>query len=201
MCVKSRSAGRAGALAAVVLLGRVGLVVGLAIGLGGCAGAPRTESVQGDDLSFITAEAAGKLQAAAFFAGRTADSPKMTIAARRAVSEARNLQMPEAERWYLVEKVGGTIPGAALRERNMTFVVPEERSRAMAATDPASAFPADRRPSHVLDATIRAANRTAQQDHTALYVVEYRLVALSGGEVVWSDVVEYKRVSAGKTYD
>ncbi|MGQ0628615.1 MAG: hypothetical protein ACT4PL_11010 [Phycisphaerales bacterium] len=170
-------------------------------GLAGCASAPRTESVQGDDLSFITAEAAAKLQSAAFFAERNASSARMVIAARRAVPEARNLQMPESERWYLVEKVGGALPSAALRERNVTFVVPEERARAMAAADPANAYPPERRPTHVLDATIRAANRSAQQDHTALYVVEYRVVTLSGGEVLWSDVVEYKRASAGKSYD
>lgn len=171
-----------------------------ALVLGGCQSAPKTESFQGDDLQFTAAQAAALLQASPFLAERNASSPKAAIATRRAEVVAR-LQLTEGERWFLVDKVASSVSIEALRDRNISFVIPEEKARAAAAKDPLTAFPPERRPTHVLTASIKAANRSDQDAHTAYYLVEYKITSLSGGELVWSDTVEFKRQASGKTYN
>jgi hypothetical protein len=166
----------------------------------GCASAPRTESLQGDDIQFTAGQAAERLVASPFFAERSPASPKAAIATRRAEVIAR-LQLTEGERWYLVDKVAAAVPIESLRARNAAFVIPEERARAAAANDPLIAFPPDRRPTHVLSATVRAANRSEQSLHAAYYLIEYRIITIPQGELVWSDIVEFKRVAEGKTFD
>ena len=167
----------------------------------GCASGAKTERVRGDDFTFVANEAAAKLGASSFLSERSAQSPRAAVTTRRAEVIARNLQLTEAERWFLVDRVGASLPAGALRERNMAFVIPEESARAMAARDPLNAFPPDRRPTHVLSMTIRSANRSGGESHSALYLFEYKITALPSGEQVWSDIVEYKREAVGRTFD
>ena len=180
------------------------VVCGLALlsGAAGCAATPRSTRITADDLAIVAAEMGAKLRGSHFLAGRAPDSTRLIIAARKAENLSSDL-LSDAEKWYLVEKVTSALPIVTLgRDYNLAFVMPEEKARA-GADDPVSpaSFPPDRRPTHVLGATVRSITRAAGPDRTDLYSVEYRVERLRDGYLEWSDIFEYKRAARGKAYD
>lgn len=150
----------------------------------------------------IPREMAGKLRTSRFLAGRGPDSPPLIIAVHKVENLSSDI-ISQAEQWYMVQKVKNSLPLAALsREKNIVFTMPAEhvrgaRERGTVAQD----FAKQRKPTHVMSATILSATRAAGRDRTDLYYCEYAITDLSTGEIVWADKFEFKRLAHGKSYN
>lgn len=179
------------------------VVLGLSLAaapLPSCASPARTTRISVDDFQLIAAEMAQKLRGGDLLRERTADSPRMVVALRRAENLTMDL-LGDAERWYLVEKVASSLPLVALaREKNLVWVTPEQKGRAAGQLDPAD-FPPDRRPTHTLLCIVQSITRSAGLDRSDLYRLEYRIEELRSGEIKWVDQFEYKRAATGLAYD
>lgn len=178
----------------------ISALVAPALVLAACASAPRSSRLAVDDVEFTAKELAAKLAASEFLAGRSADSPRMTVA----IDKLENLTadvLPEREQWYLMARVRDSASMESLRRlRNIVFVVPVHRA-ASGATEFDREVASGRRPTHEMGATFHAAVRAAGQDRTDAYLCEMRITSLDTRELVWADSVEFKKSATGRAYD
>lgn len=173
-----------------------------ALAAGGCAAPARSTAITVGDIQETAAEMAAKLRASDFLKERGPGSPRMVIA----IQKVENLTMdliPEADRWYLMDKVRSSFSLTELsKEKNIAFVIPAEKLRAARERGTLDeTFAAERSPTHEMTATLRSVTRTAGQARTDLYLCEYRITDLADGALEWSDAFEFKRAALGRAYD
>lgn len=171
----------------------------------GCAAPQRSTRLTVDDLGAISEDIAEQLAAAEVFAARSPDSPMWVIAIRK-VENLTSDVMSEAERWYIMERMRARTPTAALwRQRNVRFVVPEEKARAVRERFgeqlEAPGYGDERAPTHVMEGAFRSVTRAVSKGRTELYFFEASLTELASGEPVWSGTFEYKREARGHVWD
>lgn len=117
--------------------------------------------------------------------------------------------IPEREQWSVLYQVRGAQPIAALWDtKAVRFVMPRDRVEAMRADEDAEefsepAFGADRAPTHVLTATFRSVTRGEPEGkvRTDVYLMEFEVLPVAGGEPVWNDRFEFKRAARGRVWD
>jgi hypothetical protein len=160
-------------------------------------GGPKSSRLETADIEFTARELAAKLSASDFLRERTADSPRITIAITRVENLSADV-IPEADRWYLMARVRDS-QGVQelLRLRNVVFLLPAVYEQAVNA----EVAPESTRPTHEMLATLHSSTRSAGRDRTDAYLCEMRITRLDTGEVVWSDIVEFKKTAFGKSYD
>jgi len=172
--------------------------------LASCASAPRRTMLTIEDYAFIADEIAAKLQAdlsTGPLASRTSGSPPMVISVQKVVNLTSDL-LPTSIRRALVVRVKDSLPKVLLEEKNIQFVIPMELVRAGAGTREweEGSF-TERRPTHHMTVKFRSVTRTAEKQRTESYLCDYQITALSSGELVWSDQVEFKRWAEGRLWD
>jgi hypothetical protein len=177
------------------------LALGLAVAaLAGCAPGPRSTTLSVDDIEHTASEMTHKLSRSAWLTGRDAGAPPAVVAIQKVENLSSDV-IPEPDRWYLMVKLRTSRPIEAFRRlHNITFVVPAEHLRGAGLEEDAGGG-AGRQPTHEMTATFRSATRSAGRDRTDVYLCECRVTDLSSGEVVWTDVVEFKKRAVGRAYD
>lgn len=171
--------------------------------LGGCAGAPKSSRLSVGDIEFTAQELSAKLTDSTFLADRNGESPRMVVA----INKVENLTtdvIPEADEWYIMERVRGSRPMEALKRlRNIVFVVPIDHIRGGQAQ--ASEFDRlvalGRRPTHEMSATFHSAVRSSGENRTDVYLCEMRITDMTSRELVFLESVEFKKTATGKAYD
>lgn len=171
--------------------------------LGACVGAPKSSRLSVDDVEFTAKELSAKLTDSKFLADRNGDSERMVVA----INKVENLTtdvIPEADEWYLMERVRGSRPMEALKRlKSIVFVVPIDHIRGGQAQ--ASEFDKlvalGRAPTHEMSATFRSAVRSKGEDRTDAYLCEMRITDLTTRELVFLESVEFKKTAVGKAYD
>ncbi|MFA6045521.1 MAG: hypothetical protein WC718_11095 [Phycisphaerales bacterium] len=179
------------------------VVVLAAISLGACAGAPKSSRLSVDDVEFTAQELSAKLTDSKFLADRDSESPRMVVA----INKVENLTtdvIPEADEWYIMERVRGSRSMEALKRlKNIVFVVPIDHIRGGQAQ--ASEFDRlvalGRKPTHEMSATFRSAVRSSGEHRTDAYLCEMRITDLTSRELVFLESVEFKKTAVGKAYD
>lgn len=168
----------------------------------GCAGPARSTAITVGDIQETAAEMAARLRGSDFLKERGPDSPRMVVAIQKVENLTLDL-IPEADRWYLMDKVRSSFSLTELsKEKNIAFVIPAEKLRAARAKGTLEGdFAPERAPTHEMTATFRSVTRTAGLDRTDLYLCEYRITDLADGALEWSDAFEFKRAALGRAYD
>lgn len=172
------------------------------VGLGACKTAPKSSRLAVEDIEHTAIELGAKLGGSDFLQGRTPDSPRVAIA----ITKVENLStdiIPESDRWYIMARVREGQGLEPLRRlRNVVFVVPMEFLRdSLTPTEFDREYASGRTPTHEMEATFRSATRTAGRDRTDVYLCEMRVTSLDTREIVWTDIVEFKKTAFGKAYD
>lgn len=172
------------------------------VGLGACTTAPKSSRLAVEDIEHTAIELGAKLGGSDFLQGRTAESARVAIA----ITKVENLSMdiiPENDRWYIMARVREGQGLEPLRRlRNVVFVVPMEFLRdSLTPTEFDREYASGRKPTHEMEATFRSATRTAGKDRTDAYLCEMRVTSLDTREIVWTDIVEFKKTAFGKAYD
>lgn len=173
-----------------------------AMALPGCAAPVKTTAITVDDIQEVAVEMAGKLRGSDFLKERGPGSPRMVIAIQRVENLTMDI-IPEADRWYLMDRVRSSFSLMELsKEKNIAFVIPAEKLRAAREKGTLEAdFATERAPTHEMTATFRSVTRAAGLNRTDLYLCEYRITDLASGELDWSDAFEFKRAALGRAYD
>lgn len=169
----------------------------------GCASSqPRSSVMTAEDYQDIAVEVGAKLSDSLasdpLFADRTSESPPMVIAVQKVLNLSSDI-LSAGARWYLMERMVSSSGIRRLRkEKNLVFVIPAERlreaKRVGVVDDEAGA---DRRPTHVLRATLRSVSRVGKEARTDIYFCEFEMTNLQDGELLWSGEHEFKRVASG----
>ena len=200
----SRARGRArqaaGGLAAALALAATGASV--LVAASGCASGGGTTRLRVEDFEEVTASMAADLREASFLAEQDPASEPWTISIEKAINVSSDV-IPEAERWYLVQKVRSGLPMLDLaREKNLTFVIPAETwRRVMGGVDGDAPPSPDREPTHQMRAEFRSITRTAGLARTDAYVVFYAISDLRTGLEVWNGEYVFKRAAHGRAWD
>lgn len=180
----------------------LGLVLAAAAWVGGCSAAPKSSRLAVSDIEHTAVELGAKLGGSDFLQDRTAESPRVVIAITRVENLSTDI-IPESDRWYIMARVRDSQGLEPLRRlRNVVFVVPMAFLRDSAtATEFDRAYASGRAPTHEMEATFTSATRAAGRDRTDAYLCEMRITSLETREVVWTDIVEFKKTAFGKAYD
>jgi len=149
-----------------------------------------------------SAELAAKLRASDLMLNRGSDSSKMIVAITKTENLTTDL-ISAGEQWYIITRIRDSLPISVLREqKNFVFVIPQEHLRS--GRDKGNfpeGFAGSRDPTHEMTATFRSSRRAAGLNRTDAYECEFRLTDLSTRELVWTNVVAFKRVAVGRSYD
>jgi hypothetical protein len=176
---------------------------GFLVGLGGCAMLPpRSSALSADDIVFTAAELATKLRGSDFLKERGPESERMVVAIHRVENLTTDI-IPESDQWFLMAKVRDSESMRVLAaQKNIRFVIPAEqlaRAKRVGALPDEAALA--RNPTHEMTATFRSATRAAGLDRTDAYQCECRITSIGDGALAWVDVVEFKKVAFGRSYD
>lgn len=172
-----------------------------------CASKPRTTRLQLDDFNAAAAKMAQSLAASRFLAERGPDSPPIIVTVNKIENLTDDIITP-AEQWMFIEKVRTTLPIRELREqKNITFQIPIEQQRMLAADgfdmDPF----AGPKPTHVMKAAFLSTPRMGLDDNRNIdrrvdfYYMEYAITDLNSRQLVWIDTFEFKRQAFGLLID
>lgn len=168
----------------------------------GCSSGPRSTRLQEDDFVAITDAMAESLATSDFLKGRTSHSPEIVLTLQKILNLSTDL-IPEGERWYLIERVFDSVPIQTLRrDKNIRVIRPADHVKAgkdkglFIQTGDVVAMP-----THVLTATFRTITRSGGNSRTEVYGCQYEIVQLTTGDVVWSEMFEFKRQAFGRSWD
>lgn len=172
----------------------------------GCAstGARSTRMTVGD-LNAMADAMAQSLARSDALRERTADSPLWVISIDKVLNLSSDV-MTEAEQWFVIAKLRGSLPLQAMsKERNIRFVIPAEQTRKMR-RDPnldtrGDTFGSERKPTHQMTATFHSATRADATHRTELYYCEFVIIEFATAVPVWTDKFEYKRGAVGHVWD
>jgi len=180
---------------------------GAVLWLAGCRQAESTR-LRFDDLDAMVAAMASSLAGSDFLRDRTPQSPPIVVV----INKVENLTydvIPPAEEWMLMARVRASLPIQTVgQQKNVVFQITPERVAALRETG----FEVDSQPAppatHLMAATFRSAERITgtkegepanrREDY---YYLEYRIVELASGQMVWSDAFEFKRQAKGRLID
>lgn len=166
----------------------------------GCSSPPRSSRLQTDDFVATASEMSASLAASDFLADRSPTSEPIVLSLQKTENLSTDV-ISEAEQWYLVERVFDTIPIRQLRDHYSIRVVrPADHIRASNRDlydDVSGRMP----PTHTLTATFRTMLRSGNESRTDTYGCRYEVIDLTSGEVVWSDLFEFKRSAFGRSWD
>lgn len=175
--------------------------------LAGCH-KPQSTRLSLGDLNALVAQMASRLAGSDFLRDRTSQSPPITVV----INKVENLTydvIPPAEQWMLMARVRASLPIQTVgRQKNVFFQITPERVAALREMG----FEVDQEPAppatHLMTATFRSSERigggkagepaNVREDY---YYLEYRIVELASGRVVWSDAFEFKRQAKGRLID
>lgn len=169
---------------------------------GGCQTATKTTQLQTRDFQDISTEIAASLQSSEFIRERTPESPPMTIAIQKIDNLTTDI-LSEGEKWFLMDRVmNSDVMSTLRRQRNIRFVVPAERLDGFAERQQwAGPIAPDRRPTHVMTATMRSVTRAQGFDRTDLYSAQYSITRVETGETAWRGEYLLKRAATGRSYN
>lgn len=172
------------------------------LGLSACASQPKSSRLGVDDIEHTAKELAFKLGSSDLVMDRTSSSPRMVIAIQKVENLSSDV-IPEGDRWYIMARVRSSQSVDTIsRVRNIAFVIPAEHLRGSSMqTELDREIGSGRAPTHEMTATFRSATRSAGRDRTDLYLCELRVTDLAIGQVVWTDIVEFKKTAFGRAYD
>ena len=182
------------------------MVIIAAAGLSGCQStAARSTRMTVDDLNAMAGAMAQSLAASDALRDRTAASPPWVISVDKVLNLSNDV-MTEAEQWFVIAKLRGSLPLQAMaKQRNIRFVIPAQQVRKMR-RDPnldthGITFGAQRKPTHQMNATFHSANRGDATNQTEWYYCEFQIIDLATAIPVWADKFEYKRGAVGHVWD
>lgn len=193
--------------AAVRRVGALALV-GMAAAMAAGCHKPQSTRLTLGDLNALVAKMAGSLAGSDWLRERTAESPAITVV----INKVENLTydvIPPAEQWMLMARVRASLPIQTVgRQKNVFFQIAPERVAALREMG----FEVDQPPAppatHLMTATFRSSERiTGSQGSEPAdlredyYYLEYRIVELASGRLVWSDAFELKRQAKGRLID
>lgn len=171
--------------------------------LGGCQGPPRSSRMTPEDYAEISSDISRKLTESRFLAERHPASPPIVVAIQN-VENLSNDVIPVAAQWYMQARVLESISLSDWsRNKCVAFTMPAERlEQARRYGVVGAAFTAQRKPTHVMTATIYSEAWSSKSKHrTDLYYCRYEITDLATGENVWRDKVEFKRLAVGVSWD
>lgn len=172
-----------------------------------CASKSRTTRIQLDDFNTAAAKMAQSLAASRLLADRGPDSPPIIVTVNKIENLTEDIITP-AEQWMFIEKVRTALPIQELRQKkNITFQIPIEQQRMLAADgfdiDPF----AGPKPTHVMKAVFLSTPRMGRDSDQHIdrrldfYYMEYSITDLNTRQIVWIDTFEFKRQAVGLLID
>lgn len=193
---------------------RIGACLGLCLAhaSGGCASSgPRATRLQAADLQLASDDAARSLATSDLLSGRGENAPQLVIRPEAAVNLSSD-RLSRVDRWGMVTRVLYTPEIIALmRDRNIKVVAEREVARGYLErfnmTNGGEVM-SGLVPTHLLQAQVRTLTRAGAQRGSApadvradTYLVEYTLLKVGTGEVVWTASSEIKRAGWGRLVD
>lgn len=169
---------------------------------------PQSTRLSLGDLNVLTAQMASSLAGSDFLRNRTPQSAPITVV----VNKVENLTydvIPPAEQWMLMVRVRASLPIQTVgQQKNVFFQITPERVAALREMG----FEVDEQPAppatHLMTATFRSSERISGPEKSEpadlredYYYLEYRIVELASGQLVWSDAFEFKREAKGRLID
>jgi hypothetical protein len=159
----------------------------------------------GNDFDFVVNQTAAKF--GDFVAGRTKNSPPMIITTEKVENETGD-RIDEAKQWMFVLKVEGALPMQEVCDQhNVTFQIEPQRLENLQSMGYQGTLIHFKPPTHLLKARFKSSaivKNNAQgyvNDRTDDYFLEYYLVELSSGKMVWDKSVEFARHATGVNID
>lgn len=195
-----RHAARKGSSQVLVMLALL-----TAAGLTGCSSAPKSSRMTAADMTDMAQAMASSLAQSETVRQRTPQSPRWVIAIQKVENLTQDV-MTESEQWGVMARLQGSLPITALYDqRNIRFVIPAERTRAIRQQPDLKgyeqAFGGERAPTHVMTATFRSATRADARNRSDYYYCDFVMQELASGQTVWNDRFEYKRIAKGHVWD
>lgn len=175
--------------------------------LSGCASPTATRGgastlITIEDIDEVVEQMAARLASSSFMAQRSTSSEPISLTLTKPVNYTHDV-IRDGDRWTLIQNVVNSPTMQAMtRERNVKLIISREffdelKRNSADARD----MTIDRRPTHVMDATLRTITRSGGDARTDQYECTYAISALGSGEVVWQDVFKIKRLAYGVQYN
>ncbi len=169
------------------------LTLSLAI-LHGCAGSPRVDNTRlgSDDLIAMTNAMVTSLLKDDDLQNRTPKSTPWVISMDRVINKTNHVQ-PARENWAFMARLRAQLSQSpALKQRNLTFVLPVTQSRKFRLRGGES-HGVRSLPTHGLAATFHSITNQTRSARSDGYLCEFQLRNLSNDQVIWIDKYEVKR--------
>lgn len=154
------------------------------------------------DIDEVVEQMANRLASSSFMLQRSATSEPIALTLTKPVNYTNDV-IRDGDRWTLIQNVMNSPTMQAMtRERNVKLIIPREFFDQLQRTSAdARDMNTDRRPTHVMDATLRTITRSGGDARADQYECTYAISALATGEVVWQDVFKIKRLAYGVQYN
>jgi len=167
-----------------------------------CRTQPSSTRLTVADFELISTEIAARLRQSDFLTDRTPQSKRLILTVESVTNLSTDL-LSEVEKWYLVDRVLDAPTMRSLgQSKNIGFVIPIEKLHLFKEhVNETANIARNRQPTHVMRTVLRSISRTAGADRTDLYDVEFKIVAIPKGQLVWSDHFALKRIARGKAYN
>jgi hypothetical protein len=194
---------------------RAALALGILLGIlasAACQPAGGSTRLTARDLRVTTEEMRARLADSAFLRGRDATSEPIVISVQQVTNLTSDI-IPPAEQWMLMAEIVHALPMNELRRhRSISFVLPPEQ-RALARSGGFEGRFDDEadggglRPTHVMKAEFRSTTRVGRRDDGQIderrdtYGLQYQIVDLASGVLVFDDIVEFQRRARGLLID
>lgn len=192
-------------ISAAILIAGAGL-----LSIAGCAatGQPESTRLTAGDLRDSSARMSAALAASPFLVDRTPESDPIVVTFRQVENLSSDI-VPPREQWMLMAEVVNALPIAALRRTHaVRFVIPPERRGLARDGGYDGEFDDVGLPAtHLVKASIRSITRAGRTDGRTVdvrqdgYQIEYLITDVRNGDVVWSEIFEFKRLARGIAID
>ena len=188
------------------MIGRVALVLLLALVSMGCA-TERSSRIAIDDYLEMTDSMAQSLRQSEAFAERSPASEPWVVSFDKVLNLSSEI-MTQGEQWGVVAMVRGAQPINSLwDDKRVAFVIPAQytidRRGTLDAERADKGFGTERGVTHTITATFRSVTRVGEdgKGRTDVYACEFQMLDLNTNEPVWLDMFEFKRTATGSVRD
>lgn len=174
--------------------------------LAGCRAAPATSRMSVEDFEEVAAQFAKSFGASPVLANRGPRSEPMVVAFQKVLNLSGDILTP-GEQWAAINRVRSARPLERMwDEKQVAFVLSADQARRQVAsgieeTRQGSGFAGERRPTHVVTATLQGTRRAQAGERTDMYVWHFEMLELRTNQLVWSGECLIKRQAFGSLRD
>lgn len=154
------------------------------------------------DIDEVVEQMAARLASSSFMLQRNPGSEPISLTLTKPVNYTNDV-IRDGDRWTLIQNVmNSPTMQTVTRERNVKIIIPREFfDQLQRNSADARDMNTDRKPTHVMDSTLRTITRSGGDARTDQYECTYAVSALATGEILWQDVFKIKRLAYGVQYN